>query len=555
MAMSSIEDLLQAVSDATSSNASLISGKQQEKAGIATGTANELEALIPTQIALKKQISTAAMNAQNAGIAARDQLENNPNDPDSLMAMLTHDFVENTKLARQQREQVTAKKQVGLFDNPLEFLWNQITLPDEINAMKATQSKADMAKQGIAEMQAMTTASAQAQMATQKTITEQGIAQQSAIQAQELQAQVSKIRMDALGSDIEGIKTLDSANASIVKSRLELLSAQNQIQHITLAKNADEREQKRFNIANTNYQQDEYAQEQEARLASIGAAQAGLKDLTYEELKYQIKNKSISPARLAELRRRGEVYLEQQRAGLTPSPALAETPGRAIISASITGGLDTPQYKVTKDFLESVQNDAAREYLATHPNAKDTPETRRAIASIIDDKLNGPRGKDGKVQKERGLLYRQAENVETEGNLYRAPDLPDLIDLPAIKNSVLYEKVLVPAVAAGVKSSDVQTVLAQAYSARARGEITTEQIAMGMSQLYSSATAAKYVSSMSKFAMPYYSSYNAKVPSAYSWMGDSTDIINFANTDSVLDYLVMMERKQRLENIRGMRTQ
>ena len=51
-------------------------------------------------------------------------------------------FMEATKASMAQTQHVNELKSVGLFDDPLQFLVNQVLLPDEINKLNAHQSTA-----------------------------------------------------------------------------------------------------------------------------------------------------------------------------------------------------------------------------------------------------------------------------------------------------------------------------------------------------------------------------------------------------------------------------
>ena len=534
--MSGLDEILTQIATSMSGQSTQIAGLENQKADSSRATAAQQQEVLADKVAINQQVSRAAMAAQDAGIAARDQLENNPNDPNSLMAMLTNDFVTYTKAAREQRDGIIAKKQVGLLDNPLEFLWNTITLPDEINAMRATQAKADNAVQGIERMQQMTTAAAAAQAATKKTITEQVIAAQTKVDIADGQAAIAKINREALGSDIEGIKALQNADAKKAEYLIAANSASNQAVHLQLSKNADAREQDRWSMIKREKEQDETAQDVLAKKASIGAGLGGQSNLTYEEIKFQRKTKSMSDAKFSELVRRGEQWIEAQARGLPAPTAVAATPGEAILSLRFTDGLNGPQYAPVKDALNKYLDEAME--VAKTKGLKTADQARNFLSSYVNDKIQGV-GPDGKPNPKMGDFYKLSINRDAPNNYLKAPELPDLASIPGVQSQkAFYESVITPAVATNNKDSSVKNVLALGLEARRRGEITTEQLAAGMEALYTSANNALYSTSLSKLNFPYQSKYLVELNNP---VGFGKDRRNWADKGQVLDFLNMID--------------
>ena len=90
-------------------------------------------------------------------------------------------FQDKLTKAQQLAQSVEDRESVGFFDNPLGFIVNQLYLPDERNALKATLDSANVAKQRIADTNQLMQASAISENAFKQSLS--AAANQSLVEA------------------------------------------------------------------------------------------------------------------------------------------------------------------------------------------------------------------------------------------------------------------------------------------------------------------------------------------------------------------------------------
>ncbi len=489
---------------------------------IAAGQAVVQDAL---DVANKKR--QGELEAQQRALKTAQELGNDINDPQSVMAIMVQDFRENTIKAHEQQKAIAARQQVGFFDNPLDFLVNQVLLPDEINANKATQAIADQSAQTIQTMQALTTASAQAAQVTKQTMSKETIAQEATIQKAQIDKLLNDQKIAALGYDSDAYKILGDADAKKVSMLMQVHSAQ-----LADAANARASEMHKAQMAKIN--EDKLEDEQVMRIVNTGALAFQKPQLTMATIKMMQK----SPGQRAVF----EGLFDQGMATLaTGSSAVGSTPGQAIINTLQVQGLQGPENRQAREMLSNVTRDAFEIYKSTKGGtaaSAATPQGKAEVAGIINDMLFGPVDpKTGKRNERMGLEYKAALNSDAPTSIYKAADLPRLADMNSVKTNVLYDAVIKPAVDAGVTSSSPEQIYKLAIAARDRGLINDKQLVLGISDFYKSATAETYASKgLGKFGFPYRPSYVAEVPSVFSTSSVNKDKIDFARPESVLSY-------------------
>lgn len=507
-----------------------ILGQQKD---LATQNAELATGAMPAALGISRQKSEGELQAQDNAIAVRQALGNDPNDPNSLLSILVQDFHDNTLAARQQAAKVAEMKSVGLFDDLPQFLINQVLLPDEINAYNATMGKVTAAQNGIAQMQSLTTAAAQAQQATKQTLTKDSIRQQAEVDTALLTQKINALKSDALGYDLEAIKLANHNNAQYV----QYAAMQHDLQ---LKDAADLRAATEHQWRMDQKKSDEAEDTRFAETVSLGYKSMELPGMTVEMIKQRAKFGDATAK--AEIER---MYKQGMSVLATGKTSIGATPGEAIWNALETNGLRGPQNKIARDYLEDVTRKVVKGMNIT----KMTPQVKAEIQAGVNDYLYGPIDpKSGKRNERRGALYQMANDVEKDGSIYKAPALNTLIDMPSVKSNPLFDSVIAPAVAGGVTKSDPETLIKLAMGAEASGKINRNQLVLGISDFYKSASVAAWTSSgASKFNLPYRPSYVAGVASSSPFA--SKDYIDFSRPESVMSYVTLMEAGRRLENI------
>lgn len=516
--MASIYDIIETVGigglGENTRAAQAVYGKQQD---IANQNIALTESAMPAALGVLGQKNQGELAAQEAGRAVSAGLGNDPNDPNSLLSILVQDFRENMFAAREQQAAIAAKQSVSMYDDVPQFLINQLTLPGDVRAYDATMGKAQVAKEGIAQMQALTTASAQAARATAQTMTKDSIKQQAEVDAATLTTKVNALKIDALGYDLEGIKIAGANNAQFVQYQMNM--HQLRMQDAAAARASEEHQTRKAAIDKDKIEDQEYA-----KIINAGRASLELPAVNLDTIKMLRKSKEQS----GKLDRFFNLGIDLAATG---SNAIGSSAGDSIVNALETGGLKGAQNKASRDYLESIARDVAK----TLP----PKSTMTDLKNAVDDKLYGPfNAKTGKRDERLGELYKMASDVERPGSIYKAPELNVLAASPSIKSNPIYESVIAPAISAGITKSDPASMYAQGAEAIRRGIINEKQLAKGLADFYKSVTAVTYAhSGAGKFSLPYRPSYVSRVedptglsPYQLDWTKESNWIMYHTST-------------------------
>jgi len=532
-----IDTEVNAVLEALGMNTAKAADTERQQGAIANDIVSTMQGATPSALAVSAQKNQGDLAAQDNAIAVRQALGNDINDPDSLMAMMVQDFRDQSIAARQQRAEVAELQQVGLFDDPLQYIVNSVMLPDKVNALNATQGKADQAAQTIQNMQSLTTASAQAQRATAQNLTKESVAAASQVQAAELQAKIGALKIDALGYDSSALKLLNEGNQQFLSIRMQQHSLE--MQAAAAARASEMHNAQMSKIKEADMDDAQYTQ-----LVNLGRAVQNLPALTGQTIKMlRMGGTPNDKQQLSLAFSEGTTQASLGRTDPTSQSLktipVGATPGQAIMNTLAMGGLNDQQNKPSRDYLQGVAKEAREVYETKSGKiTKFSPEVASGIGSITDELLYGPvNQKTGKRMETQGKLYKMIKNPDATGSLYKIPDLVDLVKIPGIQTNPLYDLALKPAVDSGLKEASPKQVYAMAAAARDAGKLTDQQLVVAISDLYKTATAATYASKgMGKFGLPYYQSYIAEGGVTIRGMGIGTDTVDWAKPEDVLSY-------------------
>lgn len=162
----------------------------------------------------------------------------NPDLAADMQVQLATRRTEALKQTLAQQDKVAGMQSVGLFDDPLQFLVNQVMIPDEINKLNASKSIVDMASQQIDQIAADTTAAAQ----TSKLIASHTT---QALVDDQIAAVEADIRGKKLAIGVQGglalshaVKDLNSLQSDQLNIRHSMLQAQNSAESLQMQREA-----------------------------------------------------------------------------------------------------------------------------------------------------------------------------------------------------------------------------------------------------------------------------------------------------------------------------
>lgn len=533
--LSSIMELIFGANQQAQPLANEIAGKRGEQSAASVDIASLLGQVAEEQNKVYQAEAGAKMQAQQAAAAVRNQLQNNPAQAGSLASTLTTDFVSNYNKAKELRQRVYDDQNINVMNDPLGYLNARLGEDDNIKNHNFFANEANTAAAALAEMQTLTTSTAQAQMASAQTITADSVAAQSAANLKAAQAQSLQARVNAAGYDIQAVQALQAPTHEMVQNQLKLLEAVGTQQRLRLAERSDSREQQTFdwNIALKRANEADI----QAMADTVNAARTKLGFGPIPP--HQLKNSLATPEGRQQ-------YAGMLEVGSTLEPGgqlnLGATTGDVMLTLGRTGANFNGGPAETKEYLDKVTSLIAN----TDPEfvgKKLTPQMAQSLSQKLQKYLYGEMVKG--VYRP-GELTKQAANRDAPGNFLAAPNLADMVMLPAIKALPAYTDAISPLVPLEVKGtgSDIASAVlgwfAQDPSKRLDGAVQS------LAGYFKTANAAVYASKgLSTFRMPMPQDYVTEVPSAYSINSGAKDYLDMANPAVAQDWLIKMYAKRR----------
>jgi len=425
-------------------------------------------------------------------------------DPNSLIAKLVQDRTANENARMAQAQKIQQMDSVGILDNPIDWLANQLTINSEIDKhnFHDRQSTADSAaitalQNGIQEQNKVA-------LATANTLTQATQAAATEKAAQEAAAKTAELKMRLAGQNMNAIQALMSGQQAAVQNVYTGMRVQMDFRAEARAEAAAARDEARMKMDEERFlmhaqefnarmdmlqeelkmkKDDIEAQQQWAAGVAKGAAQFGYKP---EEFTPQmIKN--------AERTAEGKAMIDRFfRAGLKASTTVAgtlgDTPGEAMYAIDATQSASHFKDGATAGIynkLEAIKEAAAQSATGTGP------ERVRSVISGIDA---------GVAQ----AVATSKVNAEARNSLYSAPKLSALVEsVPEIKNTLMYATILQPMLDAKVDTLDAGTIKAQIQEAVKRGVLPQSQAMVEGAKIFSSiATFNNVHGKLAEFGIP-----------------------------------------------------
>lgn len=533
--LASIIDLIFGANQQAQPLANEIAGKRGEQSAASVDIASLIGQAAEEQNKVYQAEAQAKMQAQGAAAAVRNQLQNNPDQAGSLASTLTADFVSNYNKAKALRQQVNEGQNISILDDPLGYISNRLSEDDNIKQHNFFANEANTAAAALAETQSLTTAAAQAQMASAQTITADSIAAQSAENLLKARALGMEARRQAAGYDIQAIEALKAPTVELVANNLKMLEATQSARRLQLAEQSNLREEQMFRV---NLADKITKEEDLQRLAQM--VNASRHELGYAPIPpHQLKNSLATPEGRQQ-------YAALIQLGSTLGPKgelnLGATTGEAILMLGVTGANFKGGAAETKDYLERIKTVIE----STDPDfagKKLTPQLADRLAQKVQAAVYGEKVKG--IYRP-GDLTRQAGNRDAPGNFLGAPSLPELANREAIQNLPAYKEAIAPLVdikAAGT-GNDIASATLGWFAQDPKNRLTPAvQTIVGYFKTVNHET---YVNKgFSTFRMPMLQDYVTELPSAYSFSPAGKDYIDLTNPASVQDWLVNMYARQR----------
>jgi len=353
------------------------------------------------------------------------------------------------------QQRVTARKQVGFFDNPLEFLWNQLQLPDEENALNAHLTSATNAQNQLERINKLESDTARASELMSSKLSIAG--QESKVEALKSLAtlQAGEIRAKGIQQNVQNLEIMVAADQKTLDNYHQILAARNQQAHLALSIEANGRAREQFAQWKKEVADTEAGQQQQLDWINAGAKLVGKPAFDHRQLLTLIKSsKGQLPQELQVLMERGYTA-----AATGNTVQWGDTPTSAAEVAYVTKQA-SPAW-LNEQFAEAQKILNAN---AMMPGAKKlTPQER-------DSQIN-------QIVAERMAKYSKVIDSRDTTNPYLIPTTADVARNPTVQASPLFSKVLAPQ---KVDTRDINIVIARGLEAVKTGQISFRDLDAGL---------------------------------------------------------------------------
>lgn len=524
--MMDLNSLLEAVglqNEQAATTAATVTGNYEqiktigEKRAVNAVAAGESDAIVT------EQKMSGELKAQENKRAFATSVGSNMDVSSEIMSSLGLQLRQASIEAIKAKDIVAQKQSVGLFDNPLEYFINQITIGDDINRAEAVQGKADQIAQSLAQINASTQSTAQTQNAIAQTTSAAAVQAGVASVRQKAAEQAAIIEQQNLLYNVQGIEKVQALN-------------QQQLSNMFAAKTAINSEKSLENAqATLAITRENHRIALEERRERIEAKKASVQEV--EEIGNTINSgrailglAPIPAGKAIQLMKIGgelgnsikDQYAKGAIAESTGIKVISDNPGKAALTIAQSQAPLAPAMKPVKDLLMQSLSAVAN---GTVKGANGLPvdtKNLQAVTSATNDAV-------------RLQARNMAGNIKVgdANNIYAPPTYQSLIEAaPAVKDTALFQQVLAPLVTTGLTDINPTQVLTLTSQAVAKGQLPFNTAVQDIKTLFSGVAMVNNVTKdYVRVGLPAQNSYNTSV-----------SIVN-ANTPNVLSFTTTQNLK------------
>lgn len=520
----------QIATDKTTTQTVLAENQQfREDAVKAAETSGRLESDIAT-IDAQQAMTMERRKAATAETFGVDIL-----DPENRIAMLAREQAASIDEYLTRSARAAQLSDMGLFDNPLEYMVARPFTARHQNAAVAAADRANTIDKAITDLNQQS----QATLVTQKAINEELTADEAAKKAQLISLK---------------------ADEAVRVARLNRNTA-----YLTDLKTLRGMDEEQLKLAAEGYKLQRHEQEFQARMAEVKAnrearktaAKGAADELEYVMMRYNLGADMIGRAKavnvedfkammkfgnkkvIQEIIEKGETVWIDPRT-MEPETRLIkidETPGRSIVTLDTLGGRLPQSAERTASYLRN-EASLAQQNLIKSGAKKIGPDE---LAGQIDAQIRGTtkKEKNGVETLIPGSATAMISNVEQDigrsTNIYRAPSYEVMASVtPSLVQNPAWKEIIIPAVNASGPSPTVNAVLKQAQLAIRDNKVTADQAASFVSTYFGTALITNNVNEQYlKVGLPVPKSYNAVVDTRSKWTGSSVKKLDAANEQNL----------------------
>lgn len=455
-------DIQQNASDISSAFSRIQTAGEQKVSGLQQAGADEV---------IKEQVSQQGMlQAQENTVTGMNKLGTNLQSPTELITVLTDRMNNAGAQARAALNEVQQKKSVGLFDDPLQWVMNQITLPDstaKYNAAAEVYNEAESELQGRVQE---STSLGQMERANAQTSSAASISAAIDIVKQKTDIAVAAQQVQNDTFNIQGIHDVQAAGQAQIDNSIKVLTLKNSAESMAMERESMTMRREEFAL---NY---EMKQREMLKSNSEAESDKALVD-TINRGRAVMNLPALPYAKIIALTRMGGTDIKNQ----------------FIVGSNLVAGGDP-----------NIAPTAAQSALMIASNRAPLAPTQQALRKVLVDGYNTVMSNPQIDKKDTGAVTSNMElainnqlaiyasNIKVDPhNPYSAPDLATLARLKSVQTNPLYTSVLKPMIENGnLREVNPEQILNLAVDAVKKGTIPSINVAAdAYSALFRSAAA------------------------------------------------------------------
>ena len=380
--------------------------------------------------------------------------------------------------AQEQVASITQKQQVGLFDDPLQYLWNTITLPDERNAARATINQANLKANQLQTINTLLQDTAQTENAFKATLSSAGQASQLEAMRQEINMRAQRANLEAYASQANTLQSVMQASGAQLRNIAQIQQMQNSAESMAMSRESHAQNRVRFQEWVSDTADKKATQEQILGWYNVGAAKVGMAPIDSMKFKTLIAS-GVDKETIG-------AYIEQ---------------GYQTSNGGMQGLGHSPSH--VKEFLETTKNTlpekvsyAAEIYQRAAEMSAELVRTGKLNAK---DKKAVEAQFDANVQQQMNE-YKNKIDYKDGKNPYILPAPSTFETQPEIAKTALYQKVIQ---AQKMDTSDPTRIFHSGLEAVKAGTISYDEWVKGMTTYYTVGSLANNVQKQfNKYALP-----------------------------------------------------
>lgn len=519
-------------------------------AGGAQAAASQVGAAAQQQAAGKIAVDTAnemaAIKQQNDDGFAAAQVGMTPGAPSALTVQLTDAIKDSAQKALAKNAQIQQMQGVSFWDDPMEWIVNQVAIPYEQDSLQSAVNEGTIAAQNLKDLGAQFNQQAKvdALVDTGASATRLAGMAQMTLGAAAQTAAEAKMRVASIG--------LDAVNVAARLSQEQFTNAiaangqQMDGVRLQLQANSDARSeammpyQQALKDAQIQSKQDT----NDGRIAAVNTANMVLKNFSMAPI--------TSFQQLAQMPKQMKDFIASNATNenMAAFGAFSSTPANALGVLGQASGLGIAIPPGVKNTVGKLQQIAAATLANNDKAAQTTP-------GALTSRAMNPQQRSAKIDEGiQSSLQQEAQNIPVTGGIYSPPSLAQTLSLtggsqfPALADYFKVTGIIDKSNPGGSTIPTDPSLLAYGALQLIRsGKATPEQMGQEISNVYSAAAIQNNnIRGYSKLSMPFpapgdpKSAFNMSVPAPNG--NDRPLILNMFNQAAVTAYLYRLSAPQ-----------